>query len=163
MQRGQAEALPRLIGQVSAGRLQRIARIAVCTGPGSFAGLRSGIAMARGMALGLGCPCIGISRFEAIAAGTSGTVSVVLASRDGQLLCQKFMDGAPVEAPDAIEALPSGVVLGDLPGRESAALPDPLHIAELARDRVAAVLPSPLYLRNSGAAPRSDMPPVMLD
>ncbi|MEM6971705.1 MAG: tRNA (adenosine(37)-N6)-threonylcarbamoyltransferase complex dimerization subunit type 1 TsaB [Pseudomonadota bacterium] len=46
-----------------------LGRIAVCTGPGSFTGLRVGVAAARGLALGRGVPAIGVTRLEAVAAG----------------------------------------------------------------------------------------------
>lgn len=44
---------------------QEIARIAVCAGPGQYGGLRTGIATAQGLALGLGVPLAGVGRLEA--------------------------------------------------------------------------------------------------
>ncbi len=44
-------------------------RILVTTGPGGFSGVRAGIAAARGMALALDCPCLGITSLEALIAG----------------------------------------------------------------------------------------------
>jgi len=41
-------------------------RIGVSTGPGSFTGMRVGVAFARGLGLALGISAIGVSRFEAI-------------------------------------------------------------------------------------------------
>ena len=41
----------------------------VGTGPGAFTGLRVGIATAKGLAHGLGCPIVGVSTAEALLAG----------------------------------------------------------------------------------------------
>ncbi|MGH6726711.1 MAG: tRNA (adenosine(37)-N6)-threonylcarbamoyltransferase complex dimerization subunit type 1 TsaB [Pseudolabrys sp.] len=71
MVRGHAEALMSLIARV----LERagldfaaLDRIAVTTGPGSFTGLRVGIAAARGIALAAGKPAVGLSTLAAFAA-----------------------------------------------------------------------------------------------
>jgi tRNA threonylcarbamoyl adenosine modification protein YeaZ len=71
MQRGHAEALMPLIARVM-GRagctFEDLDRIAVTTGPGSFTGLRVGIAAARGLALATGKPAVGITTLAAFAA-----------------------------------------------------------------------------------------------
>jgi tRNA threonylcarbamoyladenosine biosynthesis protein TsaB len=58
-----------------------VGRIAVCTGPGSFTGLRVGVAAARGLALGRGIPAVGIDRFEALAAAVARPQSAGAAPR----------------------------------------------------------------------------------
>lgn len=58
------EALDALLAQAGAPRAE-IARIAVCIGPGQYGGLRTGIATAQGLALGLGVPLAGVGRLEA--------------------------------------------------------------------------------------------------
>src|SRR5499433_4052911 len=71
MQRGHAEALMPLIERMlSRAQLEVSAldRIAVTTGPGSFTGLRVGIAAARGIALAAGKQAIGLSTLAAFAA-----------------------------------------------------------------------------------------------
>src|SRR5512147_2979822 len=71
MVRGHAEALVPLIGRVveTAGiDYSALDRIAVTVGPGSFTGLRVGVAAARGIALATGKPVVGITTLEALAA-----------------------------------------------------------------------------------------------
>ena len=71
MQRGHAEALMPLIARVmerARVKFDELDRIAVTTGPGSFTGLRVGIAAARGIALAAAKPAIGITTLAAYAA-----------------------------------------------------------------------------------------------
>ena len=85
MARGHAEALMPMIKRVlDIARLDfaAIDRIAVTTGPGSFTGLRVGIAAARGFALAAGKPAVGLSTLPAFAApfiAADDTVPVVAA------------------------------------------------------------------------------------
>jgi tRNA threonylcarbamoyladenosine biosynthesis protein TsaB len=71
MMRGHAEALIPLLGRVTAEArmaFRDFDRIVVTTGPGSFTGLRVGIAAARGIALSTGKPAVGLSTLSAYAA-----------------------------------------------------------------------------------------------
>jgi tRNA threonylcarbamoyladenosine biosynthesis protein TsaB len=71
MVRGHAEALMPLLERVMAEAgtaLTAIDRVAVTTGPGSFTGLRVGVAAARGIALAAEKPAIGITTLSAYAA-----------------------------------------------------------------------------------------------
>ena len=101
MQRGQAEALMPLIARVMAragGTFAELDRITVTTGPGSFTGLRVGIAAARGIALAAGKPAIGITTLAAyaapfIAADDSLPVVAVIDARHEHVYLQVFGPG----------------------------------------------------------------------
>jgi tRNA threonylcarbamoyladenosine biosynthesis protein TsaB len=187
MERGHAEHLFPMIDKVLARAgigYQGVGRIAVCTGPGSFTGVRIGVAAARGIALGRGIPVIGISRFEALAAetlkiGAGGAVAVCLAGRGGTVWLQAFgADGVPPAAPEMTTeteleaAIPPGCTrfAGDaahlLAGGAALlpdGLPDPAVIARLSDGREGAALPAPLYLRGADAEMPREGPPVLLD
>jgi tRNA threonylcarbamoyladenosine biosynthesis protein TsaB len=71
MSRGHAEALMPLIARVmdeAEAEFSELDRIAVTVGPGSFTGLRVGIAAARGIALAAGKPAIGLTTLAGLAA-----------------------------------------------------------------------------------------------
>lgn len=82
MQRGQDARLPGLTEALLAEAglaLDRVDRFAVVTGPGSFTGIRIGVAFARGLALATGKPCLGITTLEAtLPAGQQGSAIVAL-------------------------------------------------------------------------------------
>ncbi|MEZ5810446.1 MAG: tRNA (adenosine(37)-N6)-threonylcarbamoyltransferase complex dimerization subunit type 1 TsaB [Rhizobiaceae bacterium] len=69
--RGHVELLMPLVGELMAEAgcaFRDLSRIAVNVGPGSFTGVRVGVAAARGFALALDIPAVGVSALEAIAA-----------------------------------------------------------------------------------------------
>ena len=68
MPRGQAERLMSLLNELLKGSSLEwldVGKIGVCTGPGNFTGIRISVSAARGLALGLEVPAIGINNFEA--------------------------------------------------------------------------------------------------
>jgi tRNA threonylcarbamoyladenosine biosynthesis protein TsaB len=105
LERGHAEMLlPVVAGVLQAAgmALADCDAIATTVGPGSFTGLRTGLAAAQGLSLGADKPLVGISRFEAFAeaSGWFGQAAVVVAmdSKARSLYVQAFgSDGAIAE------------------------------------------------------------------
>ncbi len=69
---------------------------AVSEGPGSFTGVRIGVATIKGLAFSRNKPCVGVSTIEALAQnleGVSGVVCPVMNARRGQVYTGAFLDG----------------------------------------------------------------------
>jgi tRNA threonylcarbamoyladenosine biosynthesis protein TsaB len=143
MLRGQAEALLPMVDDVvrEAGlAVPALDLVATTTGPGSFTGIRVGIAAARGIALAADLPLIGISSFDAVAAAipdfalAGRCLLVALESRRADLYIKLVgAAGDPLAEPMAVlpEALSAAIagaaalslaVAGDARTRAAAAL-----------------------------------------
>lgn len=72
---------------------------AVTRGPGSFTGVRIGLATMQGLALALGRPVCAMSTHEAVAFGEPGNVAVVDDAGRGELYVSYFDDGREMMAP----------------------------------------------------------------
>ena len=173
MERGQAEALAPMVAQVMAeARLSfaDIDRIAVTVGPGTFTGIRIGLALARGLGLARNIPVIGIDSLSAIAANETAAhpLLVVSDARNGEVYAAAFDSARRILKPPAI--LAAGEALQDLPHdtlilgsaarrvlesgglpenrlSRAEALPVAASFARLAASAVPQGMPSPLYLR----------------
>jgi tRNA threonylcarbamoyladenosine biosynthesis protein TsaB len=101
MTRGHAEALMPLIAAVmsEAGmEFGQLDRVAVTVGPGSFTGLRVGVAAARGIALATGKPAVGLTTLAALAApflaaDEAEAVLAVINARHDRVYMQLFGPG----------------------------------------------------------------------
>ncbi|MDP1629876.1 MAG: tRNA (adenosine(37)-N6)-threonylcarbamoyltransferase complex dimerization subunit type 1 TsaB [Caulobacter sp.] len=154
-----------------------LTRIGVTVGPGSFTGLRVGLAFAKGLASALSIPCIAVGTLEALAYGRDGFVVAVIDARREQVYLQMFGDGAALTAPDALAAGTAAARIAEvfhggpatlvgsgapllalaLPGATllTPEGPDPVAVARLAaRASAGSPPPRPIYLR----APDAKLP-----
>ena len=149
-----------LLREAGAGQ-RDLTGLVVGTGPGSFTGLRVGLAAARGLAFALDLPVAGVSTLRALAAGSPGALPVVDAGRR-----EVFVLEGPepaVRKPQELELEPGTLCVGDgalryraLLESQGAEIPpdgDERHLprarfhAALAREFGPAEGIEPLYLR----------------
>ena len=179
--RASEELLPavrRVLGAAGV-RLEDCDRIAVCAGPGSFTGVRVGMATAWGLGRALGIPVEAVSTLEALAESARGRAdSRVVAALDagrGDLVCETFVldpgrarslgpprlvrrseaadlpeDGAVTTVPDGLAGWPA------TPGGQSAAAALARAVARAPRP-VGSVLTA-IYSRPSAAEEKRGAP-----
>jgi tRNA threonylcarbamoyladenosine biosynthesis protein TsaB len=175
MRQGHAERLPGLIEetlQAAGVSLAGIGRLAACSGPGTFTGVRIGLAFVRGLALVLKVPVIGVTTFEALSASVRGIDPqgdswVIQDARRGEVYLQGFdAGGTAIGEPRVLDynaaavhlagasgvAIGSGTTLVQLPAALAAtslaAIPDIAQVARLAAVAdPGAAPPSAFYLR----------------
>ena len=88
--RGHSERLVPMIDAMLEGRTAE--RILVGVGPGSFTGIRVGIAAAHGLAIGWDAELSGMSSLALLAARAEGEVAVAVLGGHGELFVQQFGD-----------------------------------------------------------------------
>lgn len=98
-------------------------RIAVGIGPGSFTGLRVGIALAQGIALGLDRPLVGVGSLQALASAVTTTEArvrvPVLDARRGELFVAAYDPaGRELLAPSAVPIGQAGTFVRERVGAE---------------------------------------------
>lgn len=179
--------LARDVAIQAGGGLDQLDRIGVTVGPGSFTGLRVGLAFALGLGAALDRPVIGLSTLDALAASLepvtkSGPLAALIDARRGQVYAKIFLNGAAAGPDEALSIEVAAKRIADLgPGvrlvgggaaliaerfSDPAAVaidarvaPSPQALALLTRAAdPAAAPPRPLYLRAPDAVPPSRLP-----
>lgn len=180
--KGHAEHLIALVDRVLAKAgltLDQIERIAVTVGPGSFTGIRVGVAAARGFSLALDIPAVGVTTLSVIAAAhrpqaAGRPILVAMDAKRGEVYLQTFgADGLPVNEPQAMliedaqalaaafDGLLAGSAVPLLRAEAGTTSVDTVAnvfpIADVARLGAAMEVgdkPKPLYLRGPDAKPQ---------
>lgn len=161
MVKGQAEHLMGMLAEVLAAHgfvWADLTAIGVGIGPGNFTGIRISVAAARGLALGLGIPAIGVNGFDAAAHGLTRPLRVAIPAPRDLAYWQDLTDDRPELAR-----------LGPLSDVGHAIWPAPPETTLTAIARITAQRslspqprPAPLYVRPPDAAPSRDAAPVLL-
>lgn len=188
MTKGHQERLGGVVRDVVAeagGGFDALDRIGVTVGPGSFTGLRVGLAFAQGLGAALDRSVVGISALDALAGSLAvdgSPVAALIDARRGQVYAKLFVDGVatgPDEALTLEDAAQRVAALGPdvrLVGNGASVLteafpdlkyalindrvapsPEALALLTAAADPVMH-LPKPLYLRAPDATPPSRLP-----
>jgi tRNA threonylcarbamoyladenosine biosynthesis protein TsaB len=168
-------AIEALLEQAGVAR-RELSLIAVTVGPGSFTGVRVGLAAARGLAVGLGLPLAGFSTTHVLLAQARPRNRTIVAAVDSHLgdwFCALQEDEAPFVATieglaarlhgrscrvvgSGVAALAAGLCESGVQAAAEEAVPDPVVLARLAARQGAQAwrernrqegLPRPLYLR----------------
>lgn len=158
-----AERLFAAIDEAVAAR-ESISAIACDIGPGSFTGVRVGLASAKGIALALGVPLVGVCSLEAMAAAAftrtdHELVCTVLDAKRGERFVAIYArDLTLVRGPAHVPAADAPAWIGDL--AVTCELPHPVWIAKRGAALLAAGIVGdlgalePMYLRAPDATPQ---------
>jgi tRNA threonylcarbamoyladenosine biosynthesis protein TsaB len=124
---GHASRLLPLAGELLDGaglRFADVDRIAVGVGPGTFTGLRIGVATARALAQAAGAELAAVSTLQALAAaaGHDGPVLAVLDARRGEAFAAAWRDGERLVAPVAVRPEALEKLVAELPADRGSSL-----------------------------------------
>ncbi|SFB18056.1 tRNA threonylcarbamoyl adenosine modification protein YeaZ [Poseidonocella pacifica] len=157
MTRGQAERLMPVMETLMAEagiNWPQLNAIGVGIGPGNFTGIRIAVSAARGLALALDIPAIGVDSFDIALNGATGAATVP--APRGQVYLRESDDAAPylvaeTDAPDA-RTLPAPQEMAE-------------RIARITAQRLPhdGTPPAPLYVRAADAAPPRDTAPEVVE
>ncbi|WP_349957310.1 tRNA (adenosine(37)-N6)-threonylcarbamoyltransferase complex dimerization subunit type 1 TsaB [Rhizobium sp. ZPR3] len=177
--RGHAEHLMHVVDEALAKAdvaLSAIERVVVTVGPGSFTGIRIGVAAARGFALSLNVPAVGVTTLEVMAAtarqqNPGKSVLAAIDAKREEIYLQAFdADGNPLDEARAVtidetrtiasafDGIVTGTAVARLSDAPPAERPDAFPIAIVARlgaGKPAGEKPKPLYLRGPDARPQA--------
>jgi len=169
MSRGQAERLMPLLEELltGAGKAWRdLTALGVGVGPGNFTGIRIAVSAARGLALGLDIPAVGVSGCDARSfLAPHGARAAIPAPRELVYLCAP---DDPTQTPRLIP-LQEAESIAHQSGQRLHTSTNPQALAESIAHIAASRWqdtdqpPAPLYVRPVDAAPSRDQPPVLLD
>ena len=169
--RGHSERLVPMLDELLEGR--RANSILVGVGPGSFTGIRVGLAAAQGLSIAWGCELSGVSSLALLAAGAQsvGDVAAAVSGGHGELFVQQFAAGTleptselfnlpPDEAGRTIEAElvvgPGAEALVEArgSGRSAEGWPSARNALRLPAE-LRSLPPRPIYARAPDARPRA--------
>ena len=177
--RGHAEHLMHVVDEALAKAgiaLSAVERVVVTVGPGSFTGIRIGVAAARGFALSLNVAAVGVTTLEVMAAAAreqnpGKSVLAAIDAKREEIYLQSFdADGSPLDEARAVtigeartiagafDGIVTGTAVARLSDAPPAERPDAFPIAIVARlgaGKPAGEKPKPLYLRGPDARPQA--------
>jgi tRNA threonylcarbamoyladenosine biosynthesis protein TsaB len=152
--RGHAEHLLPMIARLPGGG--RAQAILVDCGPGSFTGVRVGLAAAHGLAIGWGVPVSGYSSLallacDAFAERDVATVTIAIPGGHGEMFTQSFAR-APFAETAPLRSLAPGAITADDRIDFAVALLDARRTTRLP-PAFASLSPKPIYGRGADASP----------
>ncbi|WP_435141177.1 tRNA (adenosine(37)-N6)-threonylcarbamoyltransferase complex dimerization subunit type 1 TsaB [Pseudopelagicola sp. nBUS_19] len=161
MKRGQAERLIPLLQEILDDAVlewTHLDAIGVGVGPGNFTGIRISVSTARGLALGLKIPAVGVSTFEAVSLDIpSPHVPAVPAPRDHLYVLPQASEAPLLVAANFVSDLPV-----HLPPSADTLVTNMAKVAALRHENITKP-PVPLYIKPADAAPSRDLAPIILE